>query len=359
MIADLWYLGAIALEDLRLSDIFLFACMNNWELSMSVFRPSRREILSLAATAPALALPALTPAAARAQTLGAPAAANPAHFRFQLGEAVLTVVSDGHFEVPTSGLGVNADPAEVKAFLESYFLSTEMNYSHTNHIVIELGDAKVLVDVGSGNRFLPTAGRLMENLETAGIDASEITHVVITHAHPDHIWGVRDDFDEAVIPDAAYYIGRTERDYWMQDGLASNVPADMQQFVVGAVNSLNVDGADWTLVDDGAEIVPGVRVIDTPGHTMGHMSVVVESGGQQLIALGDCMTHAWMSTSRPDWVNGIDMDGAQTVATRRRLLDMAATDRMAVLGYHFPFPGVGHIARDNDSYRFVPALWQW
>lgn len=326
---------------------------------MSIFRPSRRDILNLAATAPALALPALAATKATAQTLGAPAAANPAHFRFQLGDVVLTVVSDGHLEVPAGGLGVNADPEEVKAFLESYFLSTELNYSHTNHLVIEHGDATVLVDVGSGNRFLPTAGRLMDNLNAAGIDAGAITHVVITHAHPDHIWGIRDDFDEALFPDAAYFIGGTERDFWLQDGLVNTVSAGMQQFVVGAVNSLNVDGADWTIMDDGTEIVPGVRVIDTPGHTMGHMSVIIESDGKQLIALGDSMNHAWMSTARPDWVSEFDMDADQTVATRNRLLDMAATDRMAVLGYHFPFPGVGNIVREGEAYRFVPALWQW
>ncbi|BBU54523.1 MBL fold metallo-hydrolase [Mameliella alba] len=326
---------------------------------MSIFRPSRRDLLNIAALSPALALPALAASPARAQTLGAPAGANPAHFRFQLGEAVLTVVSDGHLEIPANGLGVNADPEEVKAFLESYFLSTETNYSHTNHLVIELGEAKVLVDVGSGNRFLPTAGKLMENLGAAGIDASEITHVVITHAHPDHVWGIRDDFDEAILPDAQFFIGGTERDFWLQDGLVNSVPTEMQQFVVGAVNSLNVDGAEWTVVGDEAEIAPGIRVIDTPGHTIGHMSVVVESGGKQLIALGDSMNHAWMSTVRPEWVSNFDMDGEQTVATRKRLLDMAATDRMAVLGYHFPFPGVGHIAAEGDAYRFVPALWQW
>ncbi|MCR9273972.1 MULTISPECIES: MBL fold metallo-hydrolase [Mameliella] len=326
---------------------------------MSIFRPSRRDLLNIAALSPALALPALAASPARAQTLGAPAGANPAHFRFQLGEAVLTVVSDGHLEIPANGLGVNADPEEVKAFLESYFLSTETNYSHTNHLVIELGEAKVLVDVGSGNRFLPTAGKLMENLGAAGIDASEITHVVITHAHPDHVWGIRDDFDEAILPDAQFFIGGTERDFWLQDGLVNSVPTEMQQFVVGAVNSLNVDGAEWTVVGDEAEIAPGIRVIDTAGHTIGHMSVVVESGGKQLIALGDSMNHAWMSTVRPEWVSNFDMDGEQTVATRKRLLDMAATDRMAVLGYHFPFPGVGHIAAEGDAYRFVPALWQW
>ncbi|KUF11000.1 MBL fold metallo-hydrolase [Pseudoponticoccus marisrubri] len=322
---------------------------------MSTFRPSRRDILAMAAAMPALTLPAQ----GRAQTLGAPASANPSHFRFTLGEAALTVVSDGRLEIPADGLGVNADPAEVQAFLRRHFLSTETNYSHTNHLVIELGAAKVLVDLGSGNRFMPTAGALMGNLERADIDPASITHVVITHAHPDHIWGVRDDFDEAILPDAQYFLGRAERDFWMQEGLASTVPADLQQFVVGAVNSIQVEGAEWQLLAHEQEVAPGIRVIDTPGHTPGHIAVVVESAGQQLIALGDSMNHAYMNFAHPDWVNSFDMDGAQTVATRRRLLDMAATDRMAVLGYHFPFPGVGHVMAEGDSYRFVPALWQW
>lgn len=322
---------------------------------MSIIRPTRREILAMAASAPALTLPAL----GRAQTLGAPASGNPQHFSFTLGEAKLTVVSDGRLEVPANGLGVNADPEEVKAFLERHFLSPETNYSHTNHLLVEIGEATVLIDVGSGNRFLDTAGRLMANLDAAGIDPSTITHVVITHAHPDHIWGIRDDFDEAILPDAAYFLGKAEHDFWMQDGLASQVPAEMQQFVVGAQNSIRVDGAEWDLMSDGQEIVPGLRVIDTPGHTPGHMSLIVESDGQQLLATGDAMSHAYTNFAHPEWYNSFDMDGDVTVTTRKRLLDMAVADRMAVLGYHFPFPGVGHVMREGDAYRFVPALWKW
>lgn len=321
---------------------------------MTLFKPSRRDILAMAAAAPALTLPAVT----RAE-LGAPATGNPTHFAFTLGEAKITVISDGSLQLPADGLGVNADPEEVKAFLEQHFLSPETNYSHTNHLLVEIGEATVLVDVGSGNRFLDTAGRLMANLDAAGIDPSTITHVVITHAHPDHIWGIRDDFDEAILPDAAYFLGRAEHDFWMQDGLASQVPAEMQQFVVGAQNSIRVDGAEWDLMSDGQEIVPGLRVIDTPGHTPGHMSLIVESNGQQLLATGDAMSHAYTNFAHPEWYNSFDMDGDVTVTTRKRLLDMAVADRMAVLGYHFPFPGVGHVMREGDAYRFVPALWKW
>ncbi len=321
---------------------------------MTLLKPTRRDLLKMAAAAPAFAMPA----AVRAE-LGAPEGANPAHFRFSVGDARVTIVSDGYFRLPTDGLGVNADPEDVQAFLKRHFLSPDLGYSHTNHLFVEIGDARVLVDVGSGNRFMENTGKLMGNLEAAGIDPYGITHVVITHAHPDHIWGIRDGFDEAIIPDAQYLMGEAEHDYWMQDGLVDRVPAEDQQFVLGAVNSIEVDGAEWTLVQGGHEVVPGLTMIDTPGHTPGHMSLRVDSGDQSLIALGDAMTHAYTNFAHPEWYNNFDSDGEQTVATRKRLLDMAAEDRIAILGYHFPFPGVGHVQRDGDIYRFVPALWQF
>lgn len=321
---------------------------------MTPFRPSRRSLLKLAAAAPALALPAPLAAA-----IGGPSGSQPAFHRFTIGEIRLTVVSDGYLGLPTTGIGVNAPRDEVVAFLQAHHLSVETGYSHTNHLVIESGDKVVLVDVGSGSRFLDTAGRLMDNLDAAGIDAGSITDVVITHAHPDHVWGIRDDFDEPILPEAAYTIGAAEFDWWMAEDRVNLVDANLQQFVVGAVNSLSAEGLDWTRATEGHQIAPGVTLIATPGHTPGHMAVHVESGGNRLIALGDSMTHAHASFERPDWVGGFDQDPDQTVATRRRLLDMTATDGVAVLGYHFPFPGVGHVMREGDSYRFVPAIWRW
>ncbi|RFP88819.1 MBL fold metallo-hydrolase [Rhodobacteraceae bacterium 63075] len=319
---------------------------------MTLIRPTRRDILKVAAAMPAFALPA------HAQ-LGAPEGDNPGYFRFSIGDVKLTILSDGYFSMPTTGLGVNAAREEVESFLKAHYLDPEQGYSHTNHLLIETGEAKVLVDVGSGNRWFDTTGRLVENLDAAGVGIDEITHVVITHAHPDHIWGIRDDFDEPLFPQAEYIMGEAEHDYWRQDGLVDRVSPEEQQFVVGAVNSIMADGVEWTLAGEGHEVVPGVSLVSTPGHTPGHISVRLDSGDKSLLALGDAMSHAWTNFAHPEWFNNFDSDGPQTVATRLRLLDMAASERVALLGYHFPFPGVGHVMREGEAYRFVPALWQF
>jgi glyoxylase-like metal-dependent hydrolase (beta-lactamase superfamily II) len=324
------------------------------EDDMKILEPTRRDLMKLAALAPAMAFPL----AARAQ-FGVPEEGNPAHFRFTMGEAKLTVISDGYFTTPVEGIGIDTDPEIVKAFMKAHYLPEDRAYAHTNHLYIELGDAKVLVDVGSGDRFFDTTGRLMENMEAAGLDPQEVTHVVMTHAHGDHILGIRDGFDEAVIPDAEYIIGEVEHDYWLQDDLVNRVAPDGQQFVLAAVNSINTDGIDWTLAGDGHEVAPGVTMMRTPGHTDGHMSIRVESGGKSLIALGDCLTNAHASFAHPEWKLTRDVIKDVAVDTRKRMLDMAAEDRIAVLGYHFPFPGVGHVARDGGGYRFIPALWRF
>lgn len=323
---------------------------------MTLIRPSRRDILKMATAAPTLGMAA--PAIAN---IGGPDGNQPSHFRFTLGEARMTVVSDGYFTAPLSGVAVNADPEEVRAYLEAHFqLSENSVLNHTNHIVIELGDAKVLVDVGSGKRiYEDTTGNLLENMEAAGFAQEDITHVVLTHAHPDHVWGTRDDFDDVVFPDAEYIIGAFEHNYWMKPGLVDEVSEGFQQLVVGAVNSLTPIQEQLTMAEDGHEVAPGITMIASPGHTLGHMSLHIESKGEQLLVLADSSRRAFLNFEHPEWVGSVDMDADATVRSRKRLLDMAATDKMAVLGYHFPFPGVGNVVKEGGAYRFIPSLWRW
>lgn len=318
------------------------------------FLLNRRALLVSGLAAPAvIASPALAvPSAPRLEQ-------NAGWQRFSLGAFEITIVSDGNLLVPTDVVGSNVERAEVTAFLESRHLDLETNFSHTNHVLVDTGQAKILVDVGSGERFQPTSGRLSPNLEAAGIEAADITHVALTHAHPDHVWGMLDEFDEARFPDAAYFIGAAEFDWWTGDDRVSSVPEIMQAMVVGARNALMPVAEQTAMAKHGTEIVQGITMIDTPGHTLGHMGVMVESEGHRLMVVGDAINHVYASFEHPDWHSGFDLDKAQAVATRRRLLDMAATDRIAIAGYHLPFPGVGHVIKRGDAYQFLPEMWRW
>ncbi len=306
----------------------------------------------------ALAAPALITAPARAR-ITPPEEQNAGWTRFSLGAFQITVLSDGNLVTPTTTLGVNQPFGDVVSFLEARFLDPDTITPHTNHVLIDTGEARVLIDVGSGERFQPTAGRLSPNLEAAGIDPSEITHVALTHAHPDHIWGMLDEFDEPRFPDASYAISATEYDWWTAEGRIDDVPEAVQAMVVGARNALAPMAEQTKMVTDGAEVVPGVRMVDTSGHTPGHMGVMVESEGQQLLVVGDAIAHVYASFEHPDWHAGFDWNRDQAVTTRRRLLDMAATDRIPIAGYHLPFPGVGHVIRRGDAYQFLPEMWRW
>ncbi len=316
---------------------------------------ARRDLLRLAALAPALALPSPL------RALTAPVSPQaPAWFRFMLGETEVTIVSDGNLLTPASLLGVNAPPEEVQAFLAAHFLDTQANYAHTNHVILRSGDRTTLVDVGSGPRFQPTAGRLVANMEAAGFAPEDVTDVLLTHAHPDHVWGAMDDFgDEPRFPEAAHRIGAAEFDWWTQEGLADRVDEPMVPFVVGAQNALGALEPWLETLAAGAEPVPGATMIDTPGHTLGHMSVLVESGDARMLVTGDALNHGYVSFAKPEWEFGFDQDRPMAVETRKRLLARAAEEKLTVVGYHFPFPGVGHVVREGEAYRFVPALWRW
>jgi glyoxylase-like metal-dependent hydrolase (beta-lactamase superfamily II) len=322
---------------------------------MRLYQPTRRDLIRLAALSPALALPRF----ARAELSGPVGGQAPGYFKFSLGDLRITIASDGNLVNPASAMAANAPEGELAAFLQVHRLSADSNYAHTNHVIIQSADQTLLVDAGSGTRFQASAGRLMQNLDAAGIAPEDIDLVALTHCHPDHVWGLRDDFDELFLPDAQYFLGQAEYDHWTAPDLVETITPGFETFVVGAVNSLEVVEPSLSLVADGHTVMEGVTMIDTPGHTVGHMGLYVENNGHKLLVLGDAIAHAFVSFERPDWVQQIDEDPEATIATRRRLLDWAAAEGIALAGYHFPFPGVGHVMKDGDAYRFVPALWDW
>ena len=293
-------------------------------------------------------------AALAAPAIGRPvlAEATEAH-RFTLGEIEVLVLSDGHLTLPAGILGPSAPPEEFAALMaEVYGKVPEMITPAANVVLLRTGDDLVLVDNGSGNKFQPTAGKFAENLAAAGIDPGAVTRVVFTHAHPDHIWGTLRDDGSLAFPNAGYTVRQSEWDFWTDPDLPGQIPEDLRPFAVGAQRDLGAVKERVTLVKDGDAVAPGVSVIDTPGHTPGHVALLVE-GGDGLIIGADVTPHEVVSLRHPDWAFGFDADPEQGIATRKALLDRAATDGTLYLGFHFTYPGVGRIERDGGGFRFT------
>lgn len=286
-----------------------------------------------------------------ARTLPAFAAAP---YTIKHGAFELAVVSDGHLVLPTSFLAPDAPAAQREALLKAAGQTGEQYNSPTNVTLIRSGTDLILVDMGSGDRFMPTAGKLWDNLKTAGIDKAEITKVVFTHGHPDHLWGAIDELDELIMPDATFYVASAEWSFWTGDNATRGLPPERAGFVTGARRNYAAIKGKMKMVKGGDEIVPGLRIADTPGHTQGHVSLELV-GGDGLIIGGDALTHPLISFQHPEWKPLADHVPDQAVATRRKLLDRLATDRSRLIGFHLPYPGVGTVERKDGAYRFVPA----
>jgi glyoxylase-like metal-dependent hydrolase (beta-lactamase superfamily II) len=272
---------------------------------------------------------------------------------FQQGEFEVTVVSDGHLVLPSSVLAPDAPPEERQALLDALGIGEEVQPA-TNAVLIRSGSDLILIDVGSGGEFQPeTTGKLAESLAAAGVDAGAITKVVLTHAHPDHIWATAVD-GGLRYPNASYYVSAAEWHFWMDPDLKTKMPQEMHGFVDGAVKHLAAVKDKMTMLKAGDDVVTGISVLDTAGHTPGHISLEV-AGGEGLIITADSIASADVFLPHPDWTFGFDADPALAVTNRKALLDRAAADKMKMLGFHWTYPGVGFAERKDNAYVYVPA----
>jgi glyoxylase-like metal-dependent hydrolase (beta-lactamase superfamily II) len=282
-----------------------------------------------------------------------PAAASTMH-TLVVGGIAVSVLSDGHLDLPRANFGRDLDPAVLEAALKASGATGERVKSATNVTLVRTGSELVLIDAGAGRYFMDTAGKLSESLEAAGVDPGSVTKVVFTHGHPDHMWGTFDDFDDGLrFPNAQYLVCEAEWALWMTGDPTGKVPADRQSFIPGAKRSLTALKDRIKTFKPGAELAPGLSAVDTAGHTQGHTSILVAAAGQQLMVLGDALTNTVISVQHPEWKPAADHEPDRAIATRKALLDRLATDKVQVIGYHFPFPGVGRIERSPAGFRYL------
>ena len=280
------------------------------------------------------------------------------YFKFSVGEIKITIVSDGGFQLPISSIDINSSEENLKKYLKHYHMQEDHIYMNTNLAVIEVEDKKLLIDVGSGSRFIGNTGKLFDNLSKANIDPESITNVFLTHAHPDHILGIRDDFDETIFPDAEFMISEKEYGWWTKKNRVNEVDETFMQMVLWAQNSLNAI-PEISLFKNEKSILPGVTVFETSGHSPGHSSILIESKGSKLIIGGDVIRNTYTSLKNPDFIPDTDMDPVLAQKARFNILDLITTEKIPYLGYHFPFPGVGYIIKNEKIYDFIPASIRW
>ena len=212
-----------------------------------------------------------------------------------------TILSDGSYSLPTDLIAQNQPREIVKAYLKSNYLNTEQRTSHVNIPLINTGKELILVDVGGGPNFLSGAGQLVTNMHASGYKPEDVDKIIFTHGHPDHLWGLIDDFDETVYPNAEYFMSVKEWDFWATNKAKTKLPESFQSMAAGASRRLPVIEEKTKQIKSGTEISPGIMTIDTAGHTPGHTSLLIKSGSESLIVSSDTLTHPFISFEHPDW----------------------------------------------------------
>jgi glyoxylase-like metal-dependent hydrolase (beta-lactamase superfamily II) len=276
--------------------------------------------------------------------------------KYKVGDIEVFSLHDGSIERPLAeGFVKNASLEEVKKALVAGGIGPDKFDNPFTMTAIRTGGKITLFDTGFGTNGPPTVGKLADNMKAAGLDPATVSTVVISHFHPDHISGLWvKETNAQVFPNAEILMPEVEYKFWTDPALVEKLPEAAR----GNVRRIQSTFPTWKNIKqyaDGAELVPGVRAIATPGHTVGHMSFLVASGGQQLFIQSDVTNIHQLFVRNPGWHVMFDSDAPKAEATRRAFFDRVIAEKGMIAGYHFGFPNVGTLSKDGNGYAFAPV----
>ncbi len=321
---------------------------------------TRRQTFALAAGA-AVAIAPPMPARAAVPQGGKQTAG---WYRYKVGSIEVTVATDGiaRFKMAEDHV-TNKKLDEVNAALAEVFMEKDMMTTPYNPIAINTGGKVAVIDTGTGEasyqRTKGVGGQFVANLAASGIDRKDVDVVIISHYHGDHINGLLMADNSLTYPNAEILVHAIEHKFWMDDGEMSRAPQGRMEGnfknvrrVFNAEVLKRVKTYEW-----GKEVISGVTAQGTPGHTPGHTSYVIASGNESVYVQSDVTHVPFLFVTHPDWYAFYDQDGPMAEATRRKVYDMLATEKMRVQGFHYPFPSLAHVTKSGPGYNWMPVAW--
>ncbi|MEO0378830.1 MAG: MBL fold metallo-hydrolase [Pseudomonadota bacterium] len=312
----------------------------------------RREFLSTSALAPVAIMGASLPAHADGH-----AAPLPVVQTHMVGSAKVTAISDGFLPIGPEALqGVDAETYAAR--LSDAHITAAQHLTGVNAYLIETGESLVLVDAGTGAVMGPTLGALGASLAAIGVDPASITHLVATHLHPDHVGGVLVD-GQNVFTGAELIVSGDDVAFWTNADIKAGAPEAFQPFFELAAGVVQSFGDRIREVSGEADLGSGLTAMPMPGHTPGHMGVMLESDGAQLLLWGDILHVPPVQLADPSVTIAFDADADAARATRASVMDMVATDGLAVAGAHISFPGIGYLEKAGSGYHWTPAPYPY
>jgi len=313
---------------------------------------SRRDFVVSTGLAVALGLDArLVVSPAFAQKTADPASG---FVTYKVGAAQVTALYDGIWEKPHDPAFIaNASVDDVKGAMVKAGLPADFVSIPFIVVVVRNGGKTILCDSGTGGQVQPTAGKMMANMKAAGIDPAAIDTILISHCHPDHIFGLMEkDTNKPVFPNAEIVISDAEYKFWTDPAVIDRLP-EARKGLARRIQAVFPTWKNIRQVSGEPEVAPGIRFVNAPGHTPGHRAFHLASGASELMISNDTAYVPALVVANPGWHGQYDQDPTTAEASRRKLLDRVVADKIMICGYHFPFPGAGTIAKDGTGYALT------